>query len=336
MPVYARFLVCTRGAAAACAIGLLGIVLGAGAAAADPTPAELTKARSQFQQALALETAGDWAGSLGLLQEVAAVKMTPQVRFNMALCEEHLGRLAMALGDYKLALVEAEGSKAQNVAEQVPGKIEALNARIPKIVIKRGTGADFATISLDGVSLGPSSIGSEMPVDPGPHTIEARAPGFNMFMNSFNIAEKELKTIDVTLAKAAKIAKADPSDTGDRGATRLEAGPAAKTNYLPYVVGGSGVAVLVAGGVFYVLRNGAISELDPVCGPNRSSCPAEYSGTRDKAALYTTLTNVCGIVGVLGIGAGVTLYFVTKPAAPSVALTTGPGGSVGAAMTTRF
>jgi tetratricopeptide (TPR) repeat protein len=149
-------------------VGILTVLCALGTAGADPTPAELTKARSQFQQALALETAGDWAGSLSLLQEVAAVKMTPQVRFNMALCEEHLGRLAMALGDYRLALVEAEGAKAQNVAEQVPGKIDALNARIPKIVIKRGMGAEFATISLDGVSLGPSSIGSEMPVDPGP------------------------------------------------------------------------------------------------------------------------------------------------------------------------
>jgi hypothetical protein len=88
--------------------------------------------------------------------------------------------------------------------------------------------------------------------------------------------------------------------------------------------------------VFYVLRSGAISELDRNCGPDRV-CPQGYpTTTRDNAKLYTTLANVSAIVGVLGVGAGVTLYFVTKPAAPAIALTTGPAGSVGAAVTTRF
>src|SRR5689334_16529333 len=51
----------------------------------------LDKARAQFQQGLALETAGDWAGALSLFVQVAAVKLTPQVRFHVGLCEEHLG-----------------------------------------------------------------------------------------------------------------------------------------------------------------------------------------------------------------------------------------------------
>ena len=63
-------------------------------------PAEgdaIKRAREQFGQALSLQTGGDWAGALALLKEVAAVKPTPQVRFNIALCEERLGRLVAAI-----------------------------------------------------------------------------------------------------------------------------------------------------------------------------------------------------------------------------------------------
>jgi hypothetical protein len=46
-------------------------------AQAAPSEADaLKKAREQFGQALALQTGGDWAGALGLLKEVAAVRPT--------------------------------------------------------------------------------------------------------------------------------------------------------------------------------------------------------------------------------------------------------------------
>src|SRR4051794_28288288 len=72
----------------------------------------LKRAREQFAQALALQTGGDWAGALALLKEVAAVRRTPQVRFNIALCEEQLGLLVAALGDYELAGAPAPNPKA--------------------------------------------------------------------------------------------------------------------------------------------------------------------------------------------------------------------------------
>ena len=96
--------------------------------AAENSAEALKRAREQFGQALALQTAGDWAGALTLLKEVAAVKSTPQVRFNMALCEEKLGKLVAALGDYELAAADARAEKADQVAEEVP-EIEAKAVR---------------------------------------------------------------------------------------------------------------------------------------------------------------------------------------------------------------
>src|SRR5262249_4863896 len=51
---------------------------------AQPARGELDQARETYRTALALETAGDWAGALAKMRDVAAVKLTPQVRFHLA------------------------------------------------------------------------------------------------------------------------------------------------------------------------------------------------------------------------------------------------------------
>jgi hypothetical protein len=332
----------TRALARGVLVGLAALAPLGSTAFADPTPAQLSKARLQFQQGLALETAGDWAGALGLFQEVGGVKMTPQVRFNIAVCEEHLGKLALALGDYKLAVAEADGGKAPEVATQAPGKVENLLSRIPKIVVKRGAGADFAVISLDGVSLGASSIGGEMPVDPGPHTIEARAPGFNLFITSFNIAEKQVKAIDVTLARIAAAGNHAPVDgpAGDLAVDGKRSGgqerATAKPSALPYVIGGLGAASLAASGVFFALRSSAIADLDRQC-PS-GTCPASAQATFDKGKRYSTLANITLAVGIVGLGTGAVLYFTQdKPAKTPVDASLGaPGALAGATFHARF
>jgi tetratricopeptide (TPR) repeat protein len=112
----------------ACGVSTIGSTTAHAQAAAADADA-LKRAREQFGQALALQTGGDWAGALALLKEVAAVKPTPQVRFNIALCEERLGRLVAALGDYELAASDAQAEKADQVRDEVDARLESLKAR---------------------------------------------------------------------------------------------------------------------------------------------------------------------------------------------------------------
>ena len=78
------------------------------ASACAQDAAELKKARAQFQQATELEQAKNWTAALQAFREVGQVRMTPQVRFHIAVCEEKLGRLVAALGGYELALADAD------------------------------------------------------------------------------------------------------------------------------------------------------------------------------------------------------------------------------------
>jgi hypothetical protein len=304
----------------------LGVLSSATDARAQEPPGEsgaeaLKLAREQFGQALALQTAGDWAGALALLKEVAAVKSTPQVRFNMALCEEKLGRLVAALGDYELAAADARAEKADQVAEEVEARREALSQRIPKLTVRRGSGAEAASIALDGVSLGDQVIGTPMPTDPGPHTIEATAPGFKPFRKSLRVAERQSETIEIVLEPQPVAPPAQDA----AGGRMLRSG--GRSPVYGYVIGGIGIASLGASGVFFGLRAGKISDLDKVCDENRI-CPPGSKGDIEQGERYTTIANVTLAVGVAAVAGGLVLLLTSGPSGEaSVALAPAPGGA---------
>lgn len=287
--------------------------------AADSSAEALKRAREQFGQALALQTAGDWAGALALLKEVAAIKSTPQVRFNMALCEEKLGRLVAALGDYELAAADARAEKADQVAEEVEGRLESLRQRIPKITVKRGSGAEAASVALDGTSIGDQVVGTPMPTDPGPHTVEAKAPGFKPFRKALRLAEQQSETVELVLEPEP----VPPPGIVAGGSTP----PAGRSPVLGYVIGGIGIASLGASGIFLGLRAGKISDLDKAC-PNRT-CPSDQQSDIDAGKLYTTIANVSLAVGVAAVAGGVVLVLSSGPSKeePAVALAPAPGGA---------
>jgi hypothetical protein len=286
--------------------GLL-LALPAAGQSTDET-ARLTEARGKFQQAIELEQAGNWGGALRLFREVGQVRMTPQVRFHIGVCEENLGRLAVALGSYELALRDAE-SVGGDFGVEVTRKVESLRARIPKIVIERGPGAEAAIIELDGVALGATSIGVELPIDPGPHAIAARASGYLPFEITVNAAEGANESVKVELARQPSPASA-PAPVPPQIAGAPEAPH--RSRVLPYAIGAAGAASLLASGIFLILQNGKVSDLEDVCGPNKNQCPESSHSTYDSAKTYNTLSRITLGVGLVAVGTAVTLI-LTEP-----------------------
>jgi hypothetical protein len=306
-----------RSSLAVCVAGALNAAPRSAAAQAPVDGDAIKRAREQFNQALSLQTGGDWAGALALLKEVAAVKPTPQVRFNIALCEERLGRLVAALGDYELAASDAQAEKADQVRQEVDSRLESLKARVPRVVVQRGENADSATISLDGVSLGDSVVNSPLPVDPGPHVVEATAAGFLPFKQSFRVAEQQTATIQIKLeaepTKTEPLAPAQyhPASTGVRTAG--------------FVIGGVGIASLITSGAMFYLRHTAITDLDKQCGPDRTMCPDSSRTTADRGKLYTTIGDVTLIAGAVGLGLGATLVIVGSHSSEQASVALAPG-----------
>lgn len=295
----------SRPSSALCALSLgLGLSL-ATVAVAPPagaqSAAEVAKARTLYKEGLSLEAAGDWAGALQKFQDVAKVKTTPQVRYHIARCKEHLGRMNEALGEYRIAEYEAEQAKAKELPEITKAR-EDLEGRVPKLTIRRGEGAESAKIQVDGVDFGETQIGKQVTIDPGPHRIVARI-GNAEFEESVTLAEGETKEVELVPPEgfgkgAAKPPPVDKEPEPEPAPiVKLEkSGPGA----LPWIIGAAGIVSLGAGGYFLVQRNKAEDDLKTNC--RDDVCPSAKQSVGDDGKRYALLTNVAFGVGVVGLG----------------------------------
>lgn len=281
----------------------------------------LREARGKFQKGLELEHAGDFGSALKLFRDVGQIKMTPQVRYHIATCEENLGQLVAALGGYELALAQSEGMHPDFIAE-VQGSIDELKARIPKLIIQRAEGSEAAQIQLDRVQLGENSIGGETPVDPGPHTVTAAAPGFEDYQKTVTVSEGSVEVVSVELVKRTK--PQGGSDSGDA----IDDSPSKDFGPWPYVAGGVGVGGLIIGGSLLGVALGKFGKQKDLCGGDVNSCQAPESDREQvdklgKQASGFEAGGWIGIgVGVIGLGAGVAMLVMSggeKEAAPQQA-----------------
>jgi len=288
-------------------LGLFCALLASQAPALGQDAGELKKARAQFQQATELEQAGNWTAALQAFREVGQVRMTPQVRFHIAVCEEKLGRLVAALGGYELALADAD-KVGPDFRGEVEENVTKLRARIPKLVIQRGAGANSAAIELDGVAVGDSSIGVEVPLDPGPHAVTAKAPNRKPFEASVTLKEEETTPLEVVLEEIPQ----ELLRTGG-GAAAADKPP---SKVVPFVIGGVGVASLIGSGVLFGLRQSTLSELEDSCTGN--ICPKGKESRYDDLKFYHYGSMVTLGVGVAAVGtAGALLFFQRKKKDPS-------------------
>lgn len=302
-----------RGRSAALACGLLAALLAAPGAEAQ-TKEELAKAREAFNDGVALAAGNNCAGAIAKYKEVARVKMTPQVAFNIAECEERLGKLVSALGNYRLAQSQLEDpkvkAKAKDVASQVDGRITSLEERIPKLTIKRGKGAETATLLLDGSELGSAQIGAEMPIDPGPHELVARIGDKEASKKAFTLAEQEAQEVEISVDLAALNKVETPEDTKKQPEPPVTppVEPDKGGSLVPgMVVMGVGLAIAGVGfGFFFGPRQGTISELEEICGPDKR-CPPSAQETADRGKLFTGLAEGAWGLGGAAVITGVIL-----------------------------
>jgi hypothetical protein len=314
-------------------VAALVLVLAAGASgvarADEPTAAALAQAREQFRRGIALEAAGDWEGALRVFKGVALVKSTPQVRFHIAQAEERTGDIVAALGSYRLASYEATEGKIKDVKIASDAAIKNLEPKIPKLTLQRGAGAAVAKVTLDGRELGPATVGAPISVNPGPHHVEASAPGRETITADFNLGAGEVKELSLVLpqAKAAPVAAITPVTDEPRSEAPEPPPKTSKVKIAGFIFGGAGIAALGVSGVFFGIRQSSISKLQKDCGPDGQSCPASDLSTKNNGQMAATVSEATFIGGAAALGLGLILVIAApkKKAAPVAGLSLGPG-----------
>jgi tetratricopeptide (TPR) repeat protein len=270
---------------------------------------DLERGRALYREGLSLEAAGDWKAALQKFEDVARIRLTPQVRFHMARTKEHLGRWTEALGDYRMAEYDAARVKAQELG-LISEARRALQRRVPRLVIEQRGPRGLLRLALDGVELGQNQLGLELAVDPGRHTVEA----------VWADGAKLEQTVDSREGQTTRVLLRQPESSASSGGLESTAGPARSElaaprgrRVWPIILGSVGLAGIATGAGLMYLRQEALNQLERACGPDHDDCPDSLQGTYDRGKLYSWLGPVVGGAGVAAVGAAITLWFINDP-----------------------
>ncbi len=286
--------------------------------AAEPTRVELAAARELFSRAERDEDAGRWADALEKLKKTGSVKMTPGIRFHIALCEQKLGKLAAALTDYVAADDAAREEGNKDVVDAVLEPLAEVRARVPTITLRPPPGVSDAEISLDGEILASGSLGAPFPVEIGSHAIAARAPNRMPFSATVSVTEKQAVSLDVLLPAAVPL----PAPVPAPPPRQTEADTHSRAPRAAAIVTSAGTLALAGFGVGAFLVAGAKqSSAETEC-RELTSC----EGLRGPVRTWDALALAAWVAGA---GAGTLAVYLwahpREPVSPGAALRIGPG-----------
>jgi hypothetical protein len=184
-------------------------------------------------------------------------------------------------------------------------------------------------VKLDGNVVPSALLDSEVPADPGEHSIEVTAPGFLRSASRLSVSEGEKRSVSLTLARDPNAAVAAPTaaPAPTSGATPVAAsraaepapaapGPRAAPVSAPnrtaaYVSLGIGVAGIAAGGALGYLTLTKKSSLQEQCPGD--VCAQSQQGELDAAKRMGTLSTIAFGVGGVGLVLGTVLFVTAAP-----------------------
>lgn len=308
-------------------------------------------ARVLFFEARKLAAAGDYAAACPKFEDSFRLDPGIGTNFNLADCYEHTGRIASAWARF-LDVAAATKAAGQVERERVArARAAALEPKLARLTIAVEATAPGLSVVRDGIDVGAAAWRVAVPVDPGPHVIEASAPGRSAWKTTADVpvGPSAITVVVPELAEAPQApavapavstfpATAPPSALGEVGAGAQLSRRGWSRPVL--IVGAIGAGALIAGTAF-----GIKFEMDN--GEAQATCPASTNCTTAEVSSHASLVNSARTdlkieVGGLVLGGASLLaagflwwrdarHDRTSPA-PSAAVAALPFGPVGLAL----
>jgi hypothetical protein len=313
-------------------LALVGVsVFGVPSSARADAEEDKAAARSAAMSGIQAYEAGRFQEALDLCTRAEAILHAPPHLLYIARAQVKLGQLVRAhetyikIGREQLAPDAPRAFKDAQAAAQT--EEAALAPRVPTLKISVDPPSSNPIVILDGAPVAPALIGLQRPIDPGEHRIEAKSGASRAEPVTITVAESEARevTLHVTGGALAGAAGA-PSTEGGATGPASEAPPAsdsASSMRLGAWIGiGVGAAGVVVGTIFLVKNHSNRDDANALC-PN-GRCPKsqqdQINSLDDSASSAATLSLVAYGVGIVGLGAGAVLLYLSgqsqsKPAA---------------------
>jgi hypothetical protein len=302
----------------------------------DPSAARL------YKEGWQLYKDKQYAEACPLLERSLAASPKIRTRGTLALCYEASGKYASAYNTWRAVAEQATGAGAVEAAtlKRAVEKTEQLVARITRIVFQPADSPTGLQVWLDGRPLAANELNVPFPVDPGEHTIEAKAPERVDWKSTFDIAATdagETRSLPIGPLAPMELVPVDTPPPPDRPRPPPpvvdEGRPTPPLKYAAVASAGAGLVAIAVGTIF---ARGAKSNWDDAkalgCDGNGVCRTREGVDLINDAGSKATIGTISFVAGVALIGGGVTMWFLApspeKPE-PAVApdVSVGPGGA---------
>jgi hypothetical protein len=296
--------------------------------AAGQTASGETAATALFDDAHKLMAQKRYAEACPKFAESERLAPSGGTLINLAECYEHTNQTASAWVAWRDAAARADAAGKADAEKHALARAAVLEATLAKLTIAVAPASDVPglVVTRDGVDVGRAEFGVAIPVDPGRHVIEAKAPDKKPWSSSIDIPARQTDArITVSLddeARAVAVAPppAPPAPTAPPPQTPPASAPEGGTSNQKTI----GIVVVAAGvvgaglGSFFGLE--AISKnndaLLPQNCPTSTKCTGAGLALTSDAKTFATASTVAFAVSAAAIVGGGALW-LTAPSAGS-------------------
>lgn len=278
---------------------------------------ELKDARAAdlFKQGRALMDQGKTEEACAAFFASKELVMKAVTMINLAQCDEKLGKTASALGAYVGGLSLAKEEKNKERVEIATEGIARLEPQVVRVSFTIPPEPADVTLSLDGDALPLGVALKPTPIDPGKHTVIAKAPGRVDWTGTFTVAaDQKTLTIPIPVLEVAA-AKVDPikvvpnpNPPKPRVRKKKPTGGVSGWAVLGFAAGGT---AFLTGVITGAASLGISSRLTEDC--TNGTCGPDNEGDLSTALGLANASNVLLPVGAVGIILGGVAFAIDKP-----------------------
>jgi hypothetical protein len=271
-------------------------------------------AEALFVQARAEMTKGNYAKACPMLEESYRIVAGIGTKFNLGDCYERLGLTASAWASFRDAAAASKLAGQKERESAAKDRAARLEDKLCRLTIQVASQSGV-TVTRDGDVIGAGQWGVPLPIDPGSHLVEAKAPGKNAWSTSISTTScPSTSSVAVPVLTDAPLPPPPPAQRKeDEPKVQPRSNPA--RSILTVTSLGLGVAGLGLGSYLGVrawsLRDDSNS--NGHCTGN--TCDDRGSALRDQSRQFGTGATISFIAGGALLALGIVLWLTDTPAA---------------------
>ncbi len=233
---------------------------------------------------------------------------SPGPLLNLADCLAKTGRTASAWARFREAASMLKAAGQNDRAAFARQRADELEPSLARLTVR--SSEPNVEVLRDGAVLDGAVLGVAVPVDPGAHEIEARAPGKLPYRKRVEVAASASVSVEIPKLADAPIAPAPVADTSSSRRT------------VAILVGSAGVVGLGFGAAFGLGAASQWSDAKKSC--EGTVCDRAGFDAANAAQTSAVRSNIAFALGGVALAAGVVLW-ITAPSAPRVGVAPGVG-----------